>query len=128
QPELALRDSVVSLARHRLKLEGAAAFPELQPGGSFEGRAVDLALTRFAFYKCSKCQQPYCGGLKGCGAPEPEPQGGFPPPPAPTGFMQRAANFLAAARGGVGAGFVGRGKERWMGVAGGRGEGKRARG
>ncbi|GFH18417.1 IBR domain-containing protein, partial [Haematococcus lacustris] len=54
QPELALRDSVVSLARHRLKLEGAAAFPELQPGGSFEGRAVDLALTRFAFYKCSK--------------------------------------------------------------------------
>ncbi|KAJ9516987.1 hypothetical protein QJQ45_027375, partial [Haematococcus lacustris] len=99
-PTLLLRglEPLTLLVVNRIQ-EHAEPLTLLVPGGSFEGRAVDLALTRFAFYKCSKCQQPYCGGLKGCGAPEPEPQGGPPPPPPPTGFMQRAANFLAAARG-----------------------------
>jgi hypothetical protein len=59
----------VQLAKQRLKLEGAAKRdPELQPGGRFDGRPVDWALSKYVFFECSKCQLPYFGGARECGA------------------------------------------------------------
>ncbi|WIA08484.1 hypothetical protein OEZ85_007920 [Tetradesmus obliquus] len=66
---LRIRQHVVQLAKQRLKLEGAAKRDrELQPGGKFDGRPVDWALSKYVFFECSKCHLPYFGGARECGA------------------------------------------------------------
>lgn len=57
-------------AKVRLKLLGAAKEDAdlLSPGGKFDGRPADYALAKYQFFACSKCHQPYFGGLKECGA------------------------------------------------------------
>jgi hypothetical protein len=35
----------------------------LSPGGKFDGRPADYALAKYQFFACSKCHQPYIGGL-----------------------------------------------------------------
>jgi hypothetical protein len=60
----------VKQAKVRLKLLGAAKEDAdlLSPGGKFDGRPADYALAKYQFFACSKCHQPYFGGLKECGA------------------------------------------------------------
>ena len=64
------REAVVKQAKARLKLSGAAKEDAelLSPGGKYDGRPVDYALAKYQFFACSKCRQPYFGGLKACGA------------------------------------------------------------
>jgi len=71
------RQEVIQLAKTRLKLSGAAKEDAelLRPGGKFDGRPVDYALSKFQFFACNKCHQPYYGGLKECGAPQQQPAG-----------------------------------------------------
>lgn len=66
------RDDVIRLAKQRVRLLHAnkADVEVLSPGGRFDGRPVDYALSKFQFFACSRCKQPYFGGLKECGAPE----------------------------------------------------------
>jgi E3 ubiquitin-protein ligase MYCBP2 len=60
---------VVSLAKKRLQLEGLTrSAPELQPGGSYDGRPADYALQKFLFFQCTRCHLPYFGGARACGA------------------------------------------------------------
>lgn len=61
---------MVKQAKARLKLSGAAKEDAelLSPGGKYDGRPVDYALSKYQFFACSKCRQPYFGGLKACGA------------------------------------------------------------
>lgn len=47
----------------------------LHPGGKFDGRPVDYALSKFQFFLCSRCKQPYYGGMRECGAAQPPPGG-----------------------------------------------------
>jgi hypothetical protein len=53
-----------------LKLLGAAREDAelLSPGGRFDGRPVDYALSKYTFFACNKCLLPYFAGLKECGA------------------------------------------------------------
>lgn len=67
----------MQLAKQRLKLEGATKRDrELQPGGKFDGRPVDWALSKYVFFECSKCHLPYFGGARECGAAGDAPGGG----------------------------------------------------
>ncbi|KAF6264521.1 hypothetical protein COO60DRAFT_1457625 [Scenedesmus sp. NREL 46B-D3] len=76
---LSMRQQVVQLAKQRLKLEGAAKQDEqLQPGGKFDGRPVDWALSKYVFFECSKCRLPYYGGARQCGAAAPAAAGNAP--------------------------------------------------
>jgi len=69
QGPLALRAEVSRRARQRMHAEGRArAAPELQPGGSFEGRPGEFAMRTFKFYECSRCSKPYFGGERACEA------------------------------------------------------------
>jgi hypothetical protein len=58
---------VAAKAQQRLALEAELKkAPELRPGGSYHGRPADFAMRKFAYYMCSKCSQPYFGGLRSC--------------------------------------------------------------
>ena len=56
--------------------EGLAADPALSPGGPFDGRPGDFALSKLNFYQCSRvgCQRVYYGGRKECRAQAAEGQ------------------------------------------------------
>ncbi|MEW5307187.1 MAG: hypothetical protein WDW36_009595 [Sanguina aurantia] len=76
-PHLALRAATASLAKQRLHHQGdAARAPQLQPGGRFDGRPADFALSRYSYYHCYSCRKPYFGGMKACGAGPPAAAGG----------------------------------------------------
>ena len=53
-----------------MQAEGLAADPALSPGGPFDGRPGDFALSKLNFYQCSRaaCQRVYYGGRKECRA------------------------------------------------------------
>ena len=53
-----------------VQAEGLAADPALSPGGPFDGRPGDFALSKLNFYQCSRagCQRVYYGGKKECRA------------------------------------------------------------
>eukprot|EP00891_Asterochloris_glomerata_P008572 jgi/Astpho2/8572/fgenesh1_pg.00126_%23_3_t len=57
-------------AKHGLQAEGLMADPALSPGGPFDGRPGDFALSKLNFYQCSRvgCQRVYYGGRKECRA------------------------------------------------------------
>ncbi|KAL3155665.1 hypothetical protein ABBQ32_012694 [Trebouxia sp. C0010 RCD-2024] len=65
---LELREQTVQLAKRRLKMEGLHTRPELKPGGLFDGRPADFALTKLLFFECDTCSRPYYGGQRQCGA------------------------------------------------------------
>ncbi|KAL0046570.1 hypothetical protein WJX82_004073 [Trebouxia sp. C0006] len=64
---LELRKQTVQRAKQCLKMEGLHFDPALKPGGSFDGRPADFALTKLLFYECHKCSRPYYGGQRQCG-------------------------------------------------------------
>jgi len=70
QEDLALLTQVKEVTQKRVANFGTAAFPELLPGGKWEGRPVDYALENFLFYKCFQCSRVYYGGQKECGPAE----------------------------------------------------------
>ena len=49
-----LRSQVMAQAKARVRAMGPKRIPELQPGGSWDGRPVDYAMEHFLFYKCSR--------------------------------------------------------------------------
>ena len=43
--------------------------PEIaEEGGQFFGRPLDFAMDKYNYYMCFKCQKPYFGGERACGA------------------------------------------------------------
>ena len=43
--------------------------PEIvEEGGQFFGRGLDFAMDKYNYYMCFKCQKPYFGGERACGA------------------------------------------------------------
>ncbi|KAL3146116.1 hypothetical protein ABBQ38_015464 [Trebouxia sp. C0009 RCD-2024] len=76
QGPLELREQTVQLAKRRLKMEGLHTRPELKPGGLFDGRPADFALTKLLFFECHTCSRPYYGGQRQCGADGAPNEGG----------------------------------------------------
>ncbi|DBA68762.1 TPA: hypothetical protein ACH3X2_013379 [Trebouxia sp. C0005] len=73
---LELREQTVQRAKQRLKMEGLHLDAALKPGGSFDGRPADFALTKLLFYECHKCSRPYYGGQRQCGIDGQRNEGG----------------------------------------------------
>lgn len=66
-PILDLKSKVVKLVKARIKLRHCMkTTEELQPGGKFEGRPVDFALSKYIYFQCHKCGSPYFGGDRVC--------------------------------------------------------------
>ena len=64
---LELRDGVQKAAKRRLRVADAAERREVEPGGAYDGRLLDYAMTKWSFYECSDCSQVFCGGAMQCG-------------------------------------------------------------
>ena len=69
-PGRELREEVRSAARQWLAATGRGRAPELAPGGQYEGRPTEFALSIFRFFRCYRCLKPYFGGERQCGEPE----------------------------------------------------------
>jgi E3 ubiquitin-protein ligase MYCBP2 len=67
---LKLKTSLEGKALQRLKFENLHKAPEIvKPGGQFFQSPLAYAMHRFAYYPCFKCNKPYFGGMRACGAP-----------------------------------------------------------
>jgi E3 ubiquitin-protein ligase MYCBP2 len=67
-PLLKLRSRCRSKALQRLKYEGLDKDPKVLPGGRFHSDPAGFAMTKFAYYQCAKCDEPYYGGGQVCAA------------------------------------------------------------
>eukprot|EP00928_Gymnodinium_smaydae_P030295 TRINITY_DN22571_c0_g1_i1.p1 TRINITY_DN22571_c0_g1~~TRINITY_DN22571_c0_g1_i1.p1 ORF type:complete len:620 (+),score=25.78 TRINITY_DN22571_c0_g1_i1:169-2028(+) len=57
-----------NLARKRLKLDPDHRFDDaIRPGGLFDGRPKDYAITLYQYFLCEECERPYYGGERRCG-------------------------------------------------------------
>lgn len=54
-------------ARARMRADGRHRDDAVRPGGQFDGRPAEYALTLYTFYRCETCDAPYFGGLRACG-------------------------------------------------------------
>eukprot|EP00898_Chlorokybus_atmophyticus_P001784 jgi/Chlat1/2606/Chrsp178S02455 len=64
----ALLEEVRKRALRRVKADTRRVkADELQPGGRFDGRPADYALSVYTYYICHSCQKPYFGGERACG-------------------------------------------------------------
>lgn len=73
EPILALQEVVRRKGLMRLRYENAEKVPELtDPASRYYKDPAAYATDKYAYYQCSKCSQPYYGGLAVCG----EAQGG----------------------------------------------------
>jgi|JI9StandDraft_1071089.scaffolds.fasta_scaffold176030_3 E3 ubiquitin-protein ligase MYCBP2 len=64
-----LLDKVKDKAVKRAAVEGLDKEPRLKDQKSeYFGNLEKLAVDKLAYYQCHKCQDPYFGGLKQCGA------------------------------------------------------------
>ena len=64
---LELRDGVQKAAKRRLRVADAAERREVEPGGAYDGRLLDYAMTKWSFYECTECREVFCGGAIRCG-------------------------------------------------------------
>lgn len=62
-------------AQQQLKIENMLGDAPLQPGGKYDGQPADYALSRFMYFRCYACKQPYYGGQRQCGAGGAQQQG-----------------------------------------------------
>lgn len=98
-PARLLREEVRAAARQWLSVTGRArSAEELKPGGSFEGRPTDFAMSIYRFYRCYGCKRPYFGGERQCGADAGEALGGAA---GSDGLTERICGGCAAARNGA---------------------------
>ena len=65
-PALSLREKIMRRARRRLVLDAMGPPYQLKPGGAYEGRPGEFALTRYNYYLCELCEEPYFGGDRAC--------------------------------------------------------------
>ena len=65
-PALSLREKIMRRARRRLVLDAMGPPYQLKPGGEYEGRPGEFALTRYNYYLCEQCEEPYFGGDRAC--------------------------------------------------------------
>ncbi|ETO23319.1 hypothetical protein RFI_13860 [Reticulomyxa filosa] len=62
-----LKEQITKDAVDRLKIEGLDNSPRLNdPKDAYFNNIEKFAMDRLAFYMCSKCNQPYFGGMKAC--------------------------------------------------------------
>jgi len=62
-----LKDQIRTDSVERLKIEGLDNDPRLtDPNSSYHNNISQFAMDRLAFYPCSKCKNPYFGGMKAC--------------------------------------------------------------
>jgi len=76
---LDLEKAVTNLALDRLRANGGLEDPALKPGGAFEDRPEDFALSKYLFFMCHTCKKPYCGGRRDCQAAAEENEEDFNP-------------------------------------------------
>ena len=68
-PVRLLKEEVERKALMRLEFEKKDKDPEIvEEGGAFFGKPAAFALNKYNYYMCCKCDKPYFGGERDCGA------------------------------------------------------------